>query len=390
MALDTIKALQDKIAALETRMGEMAERKPKGEVQKPEVSTKELRTRASNLYLLSRIRDVDPQNLATYNDVKELATRAMVPADTPDWLAEEFSKDIYERMTLIANVESLFPKYTIPKNVEALSIPQKTSKTKAYLIQPAADAIQSAITAAKVTFRAKRLITLATLSDQADDETVVMLTEMIKNDIAESLVLAMENAIINGDVTAGDTNINGSAVGNDATDQLRTFNGLRKITMDNDNKLDFGGALDYANIVGMRKLMGKDGINQSELVYIVSPSTYHKLVLLPEVLTVDKYGVKATVVTGEVAKIGAIPVVVSEFVPEDLDATGVQADDGDKTVILLVKKKYFAVADRSKAGFERDRNVSSTTNLFVGYRDVDFNPLLPNKEISVLGFNVAT
>jgi len=387
MALNTVKDLQDKIASLETRMGELADRKPKGEpvAQKAD---KELTTRASSLYLLSRIKGVSADSIEGFADVKGYAKRAMVPQDTPDWLAEQFAKDIYERMTLIADVESMFPKYTIPKNAESLSVPQKTSKTKAYLIQPSQDAIQSAITAAKVTFRAKRLITLAPLSDQADDETVVALINVIKQDIAESLVLAMENAIINGDTTAGAGNINGGTVGGDATDQLRTFGGLRKITMDNGNTVDFGGSLTYNTVAGMRKLMGKDGVKQSELVYIVSPATYHQLVLLPEVQTVDKYGQNATVVTGEVAKIGAIPVVVSEFVPENLDDTGVYSDTGDKTVILLVNKKYFAVADRGMAGFEQDRNVMSTTNIYVGYRDVDFNALLPNKEVSVLGYNI--
>jgi HK97 family phage major capsid protein len=387
MPLSTIKALKDQVKTLETRVGELGERKEKVAVGSTAVS-KELATRASSLYLLSRIRDTQPEAITGFQDVKEYATRAMVPTDTTDWLAEEFSKDIYERMTLLADVESLFPKYTISQNVESLSIPQKTSKTKAFLIQPAADAIQSAITAAKVTFRAKRLVVLAVLADQADDETVVALIDVIKQDIAEALVNGMENAIINGDVTAGDTNINGADVGAAANDQLRTFNGLRKITMNSTNTVDFGGELTYANIAGMRKLMGKEGVKQSDLVYVVSPATYHNMILIPELITVDKYGAKATVVTGEVAKIGAVPIIVSEYVPENLDATGVVTDDGDKTAILLVNRKYFAVASRGRAGFERDRNIVSATNLFVGHRDVDFNALLSNKEISVLGYNV--
>ena len=388
MSLKTIKALQDEVTALTTRMGEMAERKAKVVEPARAERTKEIATRASSLYLLSRVRGVDASTIQGFEDVKDYATRAMVPADTASWLAEEFSKDLYERMSLLANVESLFPKYTIPQNVESLSIPQKLSKTKAYLIQPAQDAIQSAITAAKVTFRAKRLVTLSVLSDQADDETVVALIEVIKQDIAESLVHAMENALINGDTDATGANINGAAVGAAANDALRTFDGIRKITNTNANTVDFAGAITYNELVGMRRKMGKDGINQSDLVYLVSPSTFHRLVLLPEVLTVDKYGSAATIVTGEVAKIGAVPVIVSQFVPENLNATGVYDAAGDKTCILLINRKYFATADRGMAGFEQDRNVISATNIYVGHRDVDFNPLLPNKEISVVGFNL--
>lgn len=390
MSLGKIKEMQDTIEALETRVSELAERKTKVPTERVEKTAK-LAQRAADAYLLSKVRDVTIDQLSGFEDVKDYASRAIVPADLPSWLKEEFSNDIYERMTLIANVEALFPKYTIPSNTESLSIPQKTSKTKAYLIAPSNEAIQSAITAAKVTFRAKRLITLSTISDQANDETVVALINIVKQDIAESLVYAMENAIINGDTNATAANINGATVGADANDQTKVFDGLRKITgVTNANTVDFGGAVAYASFLAMRKKMGKDGINQSDLVYVVSPSVYHQMIGLAEIQTVDKYGMAATVVTGEVAKIGAIPVIVSEFIPENLTAAGIY--DGvttNKSVVLLVNRKYFAVADRGATGFEKDRSITATTDMFVGYRDVDFKPLLPNAEISVVGLNVS-
>lgn len=125
MSLSTIKALQDQVEALNTKMGEMAERKNKVVTEPSKEMSKALSVRASNLFLLSRVRGVSADTIDGFEDVKEYATRAMVPADTSDWLAEEFSKDIQERMTLLANVEAMFPKYTIPANVESLSIPQK-------------------------------------------------------------------------------------------------------------------------------------------------------------------------------------------------------------------------------------------------------------------------
>jgi len=49
----------------------------------------------------------------------------------------------------------------------------------------------------------------------------------------------------------------------------------------------------------------------SKRAFVISPSTYYNLTMLPELLTVDKYKDKAPIVAGEVAKFGEIPIVVS-------------------------------------------------------------------------------
>jgi hypothetical protein len=43
----------------------------------------------------------------------------------------------------------------------------------------------------------------------------------------------------------------------------------------------------------------------------------------PSVITMEKYGPNATIVTGELAKVDGSPIIVSEYVRADLNATGV-------------------------------------------------------------------
>lgn len=400
--LDMVQTLTDQIEAMNAKMGEMettmAERKSK--VAEPVASaevTKEIRGRAANLHLLSVITGKSVADVSGFADVKDVASRAMIPrlpsdvggtTELPEWLGEQFAADIIERVMVLANVEAIFPKYTMPANTEVFSIPQKTDNTKAYLIAPAADAIESALTSGKVSFQTKRLMTFAMVSDQASDETVVALIELVKADIAESLVKAMENALINGDTDATGTNINGAAVGALATDQTKLFDGLRKLSTG--NTVTFTSLPTYAKMVQMRKQMGNYGVNLADLIYIVSPSTYYNLTLLPELLTMDKYGSEATVFKGEVGKIGGVPVIVSEYVGENLKATGIVDDavPGTATAILLVNKRFFAVADRGTVGFEQDRNIRSTTDMFVGYRDLNFQKLYTTDLVSVLGLDV--
>lgn len=391
MSLSIIKDLQKTVTDLETRVAAQAEERARVDMATttPE-SVKDLQTRGANSYLFSKMTGRE------LND--EVVTRAINPTDLPNWLAEQFKNDLIERMKLLANVEAMFTELTIPTNVEVISIPKKKGALRAYLIAPSQDAINSAIASDKVSFKAKALMTMTTTSDQANDEVILALMEILKDDIAESLVDAMENAIINGDTDAGTANINGETVGNDNNEQLKVFKGIRKITEERHvagliSKLDFAGSINLEKLVAMRGLMGKESVKTNDLVYVIAPATYHNLLrpsTLPEMLTLDKYGAKATVITGEVAKIEGIPVVVSEFVPTNLDVNGLYDVAGDKTVILLINKKMFATASRGASVYEADRNIVNRTNILTGFRDVDFNELTGGLGVvsSVIGYNI--
>ena len=393
MSLDIIKDLQKEVAELRTLATANTDERARVSIETIETreTRKDLQTRGANAYLFGKLTDRE------YTD-SVITTRAINPTDLPNWLAEQFKNDLIERMTLIANVEAMFTDIAIPKNTELISIPKKKGALEAYLIAPSQDAINSAISSDKVTFKAKALMTMTTSADQTNDEVILALMEILKDDIAESLVDAMENGIINGDTDAGAGNINGATIGDNNNNQLKVFKGIRKITEERHDgglisKLDFAGTINLEKLVAMRGLMGKESVKVGELVYIVSPATYHKLLLpstLPEMLTIDKYGAKATVITGEVANIEGIPLVVSEFVPTNLDAVGNYDEAGDKTIILLVNKKMFATASRGVAIYESDRNIINRTNILTGFRDVDFNELTSGLGIvsSVVGYNI--
>jgi len=58
--------------------------------------------------------------------------------------------------------------------------------------------------------------------------------------------------------------------------------------------------------------MGPWGHNPSDLVLFLSQAAYYGLVDDANVITSDKYGEKATILTGELGKIWGIPMVVSD------------------------------------------------------------------------------
>jgi hypothetical protein len=61
-----------------------------------------------------------------------------------------------------------------------------------------------------------------------------------------------------------------------------------------------------------------------------------KMLGLAEVITVEKYGPLATIVTGQLASLDGIPVVVSEHMRDDVAATGVNTGVGPNTLSNLV------------------------------------------------------
>ena len=154
------------------------------------------------------------------------------------------------------------------------------------------------------------------------------------------------------------------------------FDGLRKVG--NTNAADGGGvAATAAKILETRKLLGVYGVNLADLVILANVNVAYGLLALREVITVDKYGAAATIHTGELGKIYGMPIIVTEYIADDLETDGADHDTaGATTQILIVNVRYFAVADRNNITVEQDRNITSSVNLYVAFRDMDFKRLL--------------
>jgi hypothetical protein len=99
------------------------------------------------------------------------------------------------------------------------------------------------------------------------------------------------------------------------------FDGLRHIGLvDNTaNSKDAAGALSFKllkdQLTRMRDVAALidwgHPVNPEDVVYITDPTTGEAAAQLDEVLTVDKYGVNATVLTGELARVGRNPMITS-------------------------------------------------------------------------------
>ena len=321
---------------------------------------------ATNLHLKSVILGKPVDSFKEYKDVAMAVEKAgIVPTDLPNWLAEEFSNNLMEDLELELKVENLFDKIKMPENRQQFSIPARDGNLTSYLIAPDADAIQSAFATGKVTFSTDRFKSYVAIADQADSEAVIAVLDLAKTELVRSLSRGMEDALVNGDTAF--------ATGNSVK---KAFDGLRKDSRS--TVVDAAAAnITAAMVLQARAKMGVYGTNLGDLVLLANPNVAYQMLGLAEVVTVDKYGPQATIHTGEIGRIYGIPIVVTEYIADDLEADGADHDTvGVTTTAVLVNTRYFGVADRGSITVENDRNIVSSADLLVGFRDVDFKKLL--------------
>jgi len=246
------------------------------------------------------------------------------------------------------------------------------------------------MTAGKISFTAKKLKTLVTIADETANESIITaIMDVVRADMISTLAQASENTIVNGntDITVAGGSINGEIT---ATDVKAAFDGLRKAGMS--NTTDFGAGADstlLAKFRAMRKSMGVYGVNVSDLALIVSPTIMYRMLNIPEVLTMDKIGTRATILNGQIASLDGIPVIVSEALTSTLLATG--KEGGALTGALLVNKRWFATATRGggAAEVELDRNIINGTDIIVASRYLDFKKLFDAAVPVSYGINIA-
>jgi hypothetical protein len=133
-----------------------------------------------------------------------------------------------------------------------------------------------------------------------------------------------------------------------------------------------------ANLLALRKGMTKWGVNPADLAYIVGVSAAHALLADTNLLTVDKFGPNATILNGQIGAVAGVPVIVSEWVREDLNATGVY--DGittTKTFNLCVNRNEWAMGTRMGLDFKISDELYLETfqRVIVGFSREDFQSI---------------
>lgn len=297
------------------------------------------------------------------------------------------SADIQARMYLESQFAAAMTGSEITMPSSIYQIPLTTTRPSFYVGSeaPGSDPTESDPGTAGATLTSAKLIGVSSFSYEIDEDSVVPVLPMIQTGLAQGAAASLEGALINGDTTATHMDSDYHAI---SAHHAKLLKGLRKYALAGSITSSFAtGGITASNIGALRKMLGKWGIMPSQLLALVGPKGYNDLVQLPETLTVDKAGPQARILTGQVASIYGIPIIVSEQMRENLNASGVY--DGTTTTkgsFLLVNKSAWFLGVRRQLTIELDQDKKRQTKSVICSFRRAFMPMeTPSTSIPLVG-----
>jgi hypothetical protein len=309
-----------------------------------------------------------------------------------DWVPTGIGASLHEKVRASGKVAPLFTRIDLPTN--PWKWPVEGADAAAYRVaEPTSD------TATKVgastpgtvapTFDAEIFGARTLWSRSVDADSAIAILPFTTMKLVQAFVDAEEKAILDGDTDGTHQDTDVQAIG--ATDPRTAWDGLRKKALA--QTVATATTASAANLGLVRKALGKWGVNPAELAFIVGVSNYHALLSDSNLLTVDKMGPNATILNGQIGSVFGVPVIVSEHVREDLNASGVQ--DGitsTKTYMLCVNRNEWAIGQRMALDVEVDDSIYRETyqRVAVAFMREDFQSLAgaATNDDTAIAFNV--
>lgn len=316
-----------------------------------------------------------------------------------EWIPVEMATEMIDQIRQTAQTYGLFREVK-PMPSSTFDVGIGTADPTFYLQGEATDDSTAKATSSlkgtgKCSLVAKKLGAKVPYSTEMDEDSAIALLPIIKDGLAQAGASVLDNVVINGDTTG--THMDSDVTG--ATDARKAWKGLRKLAIAGSMTVDLA-TFNADTLLGLPKKMGIYANSINDLAWIVSPKTvWGKLFTLRDsqnnavFLSVDKYGQDAVNVKGELGKMFGIPVIISDNVREDVNASGVY--DGtttDKSTILLVRRGYFLAGEKRGLTYRVDYNQDRDQDILTVTMRKAFVPVrTPSTTISSVcaGYNFA-
>lgn len=313
-------------------------------------------------------------------------------AEGTEWVPTGIGASLHEKVRAAGKIAALFARIDLPTN--PWKWPLEGADATAYRVgEPTSD------TATKVgastpgtkaaTFDAEIFGARTLFSKSLEADSALAILPYATRKLVQAFVDAEEKAILDGDSDATHQDADVETIGD--TDPRTAWDGLRKKALAQTTVT--ATTTTAANLGLLRAGLGKWGVNPSDLAFIIGVSAYHDILADTSLLTVDKMGPQATILNGQIGSVHGVPVIVSEHVREDLNASGVE--DGitsTKTYNLCVNRNEWAMGQRMALDVEVDDSIYRETyqRVLVGFMREDFQSLADaaTNDDTAITFNV--
>ena len=149
-------------------------------------------------------------------------------------------------------------------------------------------------------------------------------------------------------------------------------------------------SFNFANLLGLKAQMGELGL-QNVVMFASPEAVLANLLELAEVKTIDVFGQFATVVSGQIANILGMPIIMSRFLSADLNTAGKYDNvTKTKTGILMAHAPSWYIFERRGILVETDRKIDVGATEIVATMRSTFDTLdLDATKNVAFGFNMA-
>ena len=288
-----------------------------------------------------------------------------------EWIPDEFRTELYQTFQVPRGLRALLPSVQMER--ETLLIPKLSRGGRPFIKGVATDDLAkyqaSTIETAQKTVRAKGLATLMNIDDAAGEDSAFAIIPALSRQIAQDLEDAFEDCMINGDTAAShqddiaNWNVRerwGASGLGGSSDHRRLFLGMRAAAKDKGSDVDIGGtAMSFAEFMSVNSQLGELAVGNK--VCVVSPEALvANFLQLQQVVTLEKFGPQATILTGELARLAGIPIVLSRFMSADMNASGLYDNvTKDKTGFLIFNTDSWYQYVRRQITIESDKDITS-------------------------------
>ena len=328
---------------------------------------------------------------AAYANQPTASTQKWVDAveaaiSTTEWasaIGTGVAMEMWEDIHLASMVANLFPPITMPRS--PFELPTNNSETVFYPGTQSTAATQTDLSPTKSTLTAYELVGEVGWSYDVDEDSVVAMAPTVRAELVRDAARAMDDVIVNASTDVGSGNINSDGValpGDDYRAKMGLgFNGLRNQLLVSQTAHGVATAQDAAasTVHELRTKLGKYGVNPADLALVVAPEVYLKLLTDAAVQTLDKYGVGATILTGELGRVYGVPIIVTDFLRANKADGKVSNTPGDNTryTALLVNRMRWRRGTMRNLLIETYRNTQKREISMTASMRLAFTPREP-------------
>jgi len=211
------------------------------------------------------------------------------------------------------------------------------------------------------TLSTKKLISQSYLGNETEEDAIMPILPLIRESMVRSHARAIENAVLAGDDADGAFGTSGAA-----------FEGILHLARNDSDYTQSTTAfasdtVTAAELLALRKNMGKYGVNPSEVVYIVSQRSYFELLEDAEFQDANLVGDMATKVKGEIGQVfGSKVLLCDEFATPAVS----------KFAAVAVNPRNFVMPRLRGVTVESDYEVGNQRRVLVASQRIGFTDLI--------------